>query len=143
MKLLPPFIKRHTFYDAHGETPYMTRYTLFACRWFTVKLHEFHRGDSDPDFHDHPWPFVSLILSGGYWEFTPRGRSWKAPGAIVLHRASDAHRVEMPKPSWTLLICGRKSREWGFHAPTGWCRWTTYVRGGRSACADEPVGVCS
>lgn len=121
--------KGHTFFDAHGTTPYMTRYTLIDCRWFTLKLHHFHRGDSDPDFHDHPWPFVALILCGGYWEHTSRGISWKAPGSLVLHRAADAHRVTMASPTWTLLLCGKKVRDWGFHTPSGWCRWKTYVAG--------------
>lgn len=34
-------------------------------------LHKFYRGDEDPYLHDHPWPFTSLILTGGYWEETP------------------------------------------------------------------------
>ena len=139
------FFDRHTFYDAHGVTPYMTRYTLVGCRWFSLKLHHFHRGDSDPDFHDHPWPFVALILAGGYWELQPAGGekvtvSWKAPGTLILHRAADAHRVVMKRPTWTLILCGPKVRDWGFHAPTGWCGWRTYVRGGRAACASEAAG---
>lgn len=37
------------------ETPYMTR--LWVGR---LRLHIFHRGDQDPDCHDHPW---------GFWTF--------------------------------------------------------------------------
>lgn len=36
-----------------------------------VYLHKFYRGDEDPHFHDHPWPFTSLILTTGYYEETP------------------------------------------------------------------------
>src|SRR5690606_161477 len=37
--------------DDHA-TPYMTRYWIGRLR-----LHIFHRGDQDPDCHDHPWSF--------------------------------------------------------------------------------------
>jgi hypothetical protein len=33
-----------------------------------IFLHVIHRNDDDRDPHDHPWPFTSLILSGGYWD---------------------------------------------------------------------------
>jgi hypothetical protein len=26
------------------------------------------RSDYDREGHDHPWPFVSFVLKGGYWE---------------------------------------------------------------------------
>lgn len=47
--------------DGDHATPYMTRYWLGRLR-----LHIFHRGDADPDPHDHPWgfwtfPFTSYI----------------------------------------------------------------------------------
>lgn len=43
--------------DEHA-TPYMTRY------WFgRLRLHIFHRGDQDPDCHDHPWDFWTFPLT--------------------------------------------------------------------------------
>lgn len=47
--------------DAEHATPYMTRYWIGRLR-----LHIFHRGDQDPDPHDHPWdfwtfPFTSYV----------------------------------------------------------------------------------
>ena len=38
--------------DAEHDTPYMTRWWIGRLR-----LHVFHRGDQDPDPHDHPWDF--------------------------------------------------------------------------------------
>ena len=46
-------------YGAEGdhETIYMTRL------WFgRLRLHFFHRGDADPDSHDHPWGFWTFPL---------------------------------------------------------------------------------
>lgn len=47
------FMAWSTIYDREGEgTPYMTRIWIGRLR-----LHIFHRGDADPDAHDHPWDF--------------------------------------------------------------------------------------
>jgi hypothetical protein len=50
----------HTIYGVDGEhnTPYMTRVWLGRLR-----LHIFHRGDADPDCHDHPWDFWTFPLT--------------------------------------------------------------------------------
>ena len=51
---------RSTIYGRAGEhdTPYMTRI------WFgRLRLHIFHRGDQDPDCHDHPWNFWTFPLT--------------------------------------------------------------------------------
>lgn len=49
----------NTIYGRAGEhaEPYMTR------AWFgRLRLHIFHRGDNDPDPHDHPWGFWTFPL---------------------------------------------------------------------------------
>lgn len=55
-----PFFGRYTIYGVEGEhnLPYMTRYWIGRLR-----LHIFHRGDNDPDPHDHPWAFWTFPLT--------------------------------------------------------------------------------
>lgn len=79
--------------------------------------------------HDHPWPFVSVILAGGYYEVTPaKGwkdgegptqRRWYGPGRVLTRPAEWIHRVEIPpgRDAWTLILRGRKERSWGFWCP--------------------------
>ena len=44
--------------EGDHETNYMTRV------WFgRLRLHIFHRGDNDPDCHDHPWDFWTFPLT--------------------------------------------------------------------------------
>lgn len=50
----------------NGEK-YMTRYTIYTCRFFSVKIHRIFESDDDC-LHDHPWAFISFILKGGYVE---------------------------------------------------------------------------
>ena len=59
----------------HGGDPYLIRYTLIECAWFSIKVHHILESDEDRCEHDHPWPFLSLILTGGYWEWVEGERT--------------------------------------------------------------------
>jgi hypothetical protein len=99
---------------------YMRRFHLARTRWFQVYLHEICASDQDPDFHDHPWSFVSIILAGGYTEHTPEGVFRRKAGQIIYRAAGSPHRLELSKRAWTLVITGRERREWGFLTKSGW-----------------------
>jgi hypothetical protein len=53
------YIGHDVVYGAEGEheTPYMSRWWIGRLRF-----HVFHRGDEDPDCHDHPWGFWTFPL---------------------------------------------------------------------------------
>jgi hypothetical protein len=129
--------------DGRGNT-FFVRYTVAKTRWFSVYLHQFFRSDAERCLHDHPWPFVSIILRGGYWEemFRPNSpvefatnRHWRRPGSVLRRTAETSHRIVLEpgtKP-WSLVIVGRKVRDWGFWTPTGWWKWRP---GGTPICED-------
>lgn len=48
------------------ESIYLRRWYLFKSKYFNIMLHNIRRSDDDPDPHDHPWGFVSVILRNGY-----------------------------------------------------------------------------
>lgn len=125
-----------------GLPRYLTRWTLLGKRFGQggkLYLHCFHRGDAESYFHDHPWPFWSLILWGGYWEFTPgkgatwapscpvgQHRRWYGPLRLLRRPAQWRHRVELPagRRCWTLVWTGARERSWGFWCPAkGWRHW--------------------
>ena len=64
--------------DRQSNEPYLERYYVFLKdrdRFpFNVFLHKFLKSDPD-DVHDHPWPYATLILKGGYWEWLPQFNS--------------------------------------------------------------------
>lgn len=114
--------------DARGDgaDAYMIRWTLLRCRWGRLYLHRFLRSDADVR-HDHPWPFISLILWRGYIEDTPAGRFRRWPGQLLRRPADHVHRVELVGgQAWTLVWAGRVCREWGFHTLDGWECWRRY-----------------
>lgn len=124
---------------------YLTRWTLAGARKDSrflggraVFLHRFHRSDPD-EMHDHPWPFVSVILSGGYWERTPGPgwangsgpvrRRWYGAGRVLVRPANWIHSVEIPagREAYTLILRGKKVKSWGFYCPrTGYVPWRTH-----------------
>ncbi len=112
----------------HDIEDYMTRWVL-QTPWGTIRLHRIRREDADPDPHDHPWSFVSLILWGGYREERPYWMSrWLRRGQINRFRAASVHRiVEVLPNTWTLVVSGRKVRSWGFHTPDGVVPWREYL----------------
>lgn len=59
---------------------YLTRWG-FRSKWFSVYLHKLDAPDPGTDLHDHPWPFVSIILRGGYVEQT-----WATATAVLRAR---------------------------------------------------------
>jgi hypothetical protein len=93
-------------------------------------LHHILKSDRDDALHDHPWPYSTLILWGGYDEVLPHDHSHfnDAPDTFtttqkmfsVLHReASSAHRLILKKPAWTLFWRGLRERKWNFITPDG------------------------
>ena len=103
-------------------------------------LHKFLKSDPD-DVHDHPWPYATLILKGGYWEWLPqfnnRGEKisevakWRAPGHFRICSANSYHRIELDPnvTCWTLFMPGPQKREWGFLVNNQWIPNDVYLTG--------------
>lgn len=84
--------------DIHtNDDLYLTRYSCaLAPRYF---LHVFHRGDSDPDPHDHPWAFDTLPLTSYVEEVWRNGtltQNLVLAGRWHQREASYCHRVIGP-----------------------------------------------
>lgn len=132
----------------HDGRLYIKRLIIFRCYLFSIMLHRIYLSDTDC-LHDHPWGFLSIILKRGYWEFTPlegynyetyrfENSRWYSAGSILYRPAKWIHRLEMDeqqersgKPTITLVITGRKIREWGFWTKLGWLYWMKYRPTGR------------
>ena len=128
--------------DRVNNEPYLERYYLFLKdrqRFpFNVFLHKFLKSDPD-DVHDHPWPYATLIVRGGYYEWTPvfdaNGKKiaetcrWHGVGSFRRARASQYHRVELDPDidCWTLFVPGIHQREWGFLTKRGWVHFEKYL----------------
>ena len=98
--------------DYDQSEPFMIRYyVLFRKRpkWFpfNVFIHKIIKSDLG-DLHDHYWSYVTIILKGGYWETTEKGKYWRAPGYIGFKKSQNRHSLKIPegKTAWTLILVG-------------------------------------
>ena len=135
----------------HDDQPYLERWILFRCRWFGLMLHKFI-GSDDECLHDHPWPFISFLISRpGYLEWvpasgtesmyrlapgqftamapdgTPLTGTWYPRWSLLFRPAHCVHRVETPTiPMWSLVLHGKKCQSWGFQTKVGWRHHSAY-----------------
>lgn len=90
--------------DGEHATAYMTRYWIGRLR-----LHVFHRGDQDPDAHDHPWgfwtfpftPYVEEVVEpveGGYRTRLQVVPAWRPNYRPATHTHRVLGRYVGPKP---------------------------------------------
>lgn len=128
--------------DRQRDEPYLERYYVFLKdrTWFpfNIFVHKFLK--SDPDhLHDHPWPYFTLILKGGYYEWVPYYDKdsdkmteickWRGPGHFRVCKATSYHRIDLNPEitAWTLFIPGPQKREWGFMVRNKWIHNTEYL----------------
>ena len=143
LKLLDRLGRKRIVMDRVENEPYLERYYLFLRERerfpFNVFLHKFLKSDPD-DVHDHPWPYATVILKGGYWEWIPHfdtvGRKtgeyqvWRGPGHFRISKANSFHRIELDPDitAWTLFMPGPKQRDWGFLVKNKWIQWEQYLK---------------
>ncbi len=133
-KIIMQELGRHRIInDRIDEEPYLERYYLFLKDRknfpFNIFLHKFLKSDPD-DLHDHPWSYRTLIIYGGYWEYTEQGKFWRGPFSYRYSSAETFHRIELDaeKPyCWTLFIPGKRVRNWGFKTKDGWIENNKYL----------------
>jgi hypothetical protein len=82
--------------------PWMNRYyVLFRYRpkWFpfNILIHEMLADDHGEGVHNHLCPYITIILRGGYWETTKKGKFWRKPGYIGFRSANAHHRVRLKR----------------------------------------------
>jgi hypothetical protein len=134
--------RKRIIMDRLDNEPYLERYYIFLKDRvhfpFNIFIHKFLKSDPD-DVHDHPWPYATLILKGGYWEHTPifneEGKKigefvrWRGPGHFRTCSANSYHRIELDPAvtCWTLFMPGPQTREWGFLVKDKWIHNETYL----------------
>jgi hypothetical protein len=141
-KLMQRLGRHRVIMDRQSDEPYLERYYVFLKdrTWFpfNIFVHKFLK--SDPDhLHDHPWPYFTLILKGGYYEWVPYYDKdnkkmteickWRGPGHFRICKATSYHRIDLNPAvtAWTLFIPGPQKREWGFLVRNKWIHNNDYL----------------
>jgi hypothetical protein len=131
--------RRLTLRRADGQV-YLDRWGIGHDRVGGVLLHRMEAPDPGVDLHDHPWTFVSIVLSGGYTELRAETR-WapmfaanaevystcgrgvenrRRVGSVQRMRLDECHTITKlhGRRCWTLVIKGPRRRKWGSTCPT-------------------------
>jgi hypothetical protein len=135
--------RKRIILDRDSNEPYLERYYVFLKDRktfpFNVFIHKFLKSDPD-DVHDHPWPYATLILKGGYYEWIPVFNSlgskigeiakWRGPGHFRTCSANSYHRIELDPAveCWTMFMPGKQTREWGFLVNDEWVNNEQYFK---------------
>lgn len=135
--------RKRIIMDRVNNEPYLERYYLFLKDRekfpFNMFLHKFLKGDPD-DVHDHPWPYATLIVKGGYYEWVPvfnsigqkisEQRLWRGPGHFRICKPNSFHRIELKDgvTAWTIFMPGPHKREWGFLVDNKWIPHDHYLQ---------------
>jgi hypothetical protein len=141
-KLMQRLGRHRIILDRQSSEPLLERYYLFLKdrTWFpfNIFVHKFLKSDPD-DVHDHPWPYATLILKGGYYEWIPQfdkqGNKfneiavWRGPGSFRICGATSYHRIELDPSvtAWTLFMPGPQEKEWGFLVKNKWVHNEEYL----------------
>lgn len=99
--------------------PYLQRWILWL--GITIRIHKFYRGDQDRALHDHPWWFITFPFHSyreDYWDSRTQTKDNRLVKRFRFHFRPSDHRHIVRKiskgPTWTFVITGWKTREWGF-----------------------------
>lgn len=109
----------------HPAELHFSRLRIVQTPWFGAYLHRFDNPDVR-QLHDHPWPFVSFILRGGYEEVRAYGHAPVRVRWYNVKRSTDLHYIAklLHRPTWTLIFVGPRVRTWGYVDPDG--TWTQF-----------------
>jgi hypothetical protein len=120
LKLLEKLGRKKTILDrgsSHPKfneaKPWMNRYyILFRNRpkWFpfNILIHEMLDDDHGEGVHNHLCPYITIIISGGYWETIKNVKFWRSTWYVGFRSTNNYHRVDLEpgtKPL-TLFIPG-------------------------------------
>lgn len=94
--LVDALIKRAMKNPFNHLGEYMERYWVLdpkgiLSRWLTARIHVIKLSDADRHLHDHPWPYTTIILKGGYTEIT----HWDTMGEAEAWAIKEGHQGGM------------------------------------------------
>lgn len=92
---------------------YLERWTVVKIGKLHIRLHDIKRNDATPFLHNHPFHYLSFILSGGYEENVD-GKIINRKRFSLAFRSDKAyHRIVSVKPNTrTIFFTWKTSTKW-------------------------------
>jgi hypothetical protein len=95
--------------------PYLLRWEMVGSTpEHHVYLHRIVDSEREDRLHGHPWPSVSIILSGRYIDHMDKRQQLRVPGDVVYRPMDERHRMELipGEDCSTLFLTGNKAALW-------------------------------
>ena len=88
----------------------LDRYYLLQLFGYGIFLHKMHHDEEKDIFHNHPWPWFSIIL--GKYKEQKAGQEIVIQRFINWNNSQTYHRVELFKPTWSIFVHGKRNNKW-------------------------------
>lgn len=95
---------------------YLHRFTILLIGKLHIRLHSIKSSDSTELYHNHPFNFVSLLLTGGYEEHIIKGtgtvkKHYKAP-CLIFRSHATLHRLHSVDANTKTLFIAYGKYKW-------------------------------
>lgn len=119
------FLSSVNFLDiADPSKVQMRRFRIIDTPWFGIYIHTILRPDSAYGFHDHPWSFISIVLSGEFREGLAYEVKTHRKFSVYRRIAEEMHTIlKVTRPVTTMIFVGPRRREWGIYDPHQGGKW--------------------
>jgi len=105
--------KRAAFHIHRNDKLYLSRWFIFSSKWLTIYLHKIY--ESDIELHTHPWDNISFPVGGCIREHhVDHSYTTLKNFRPYFRKAEQPHRLGVDGVSWSVFICFRRRRKWGF-----------------------------
>ena len=110
-------IKMILFKKYRSIPKYLERFTILKLFNFHIRIHKILSEDKTPFYHNHPFNFLSIILSGGYTEeylsgdkiITKKHKKFN----FILRNKTTYHKITSVKPNTkTLFFALGNTKNW-------------------------------
>lgn len=83
---------------------------------FSIRVHHWVKGDPANYQHSHPWPFLTIVLWGGYDDIGDGRPTDYVRGPTIRYRPLTwKHAVINVRPrTWSIVITGKVLSPWRF-----------------------------
>ena len=106
------------FFKNYIDLPnYLLRFTLLQTKRLHIRLHTILAADGTPYLHNHPFNYISVIISGGYTEQFLDNKNLKTiihkRFSFIKRKNTDFHRIlSVESKTKTLFFAFNKENNW-------------------------------
>lgn len=110
------------------------RFSIFACRYFSIYIHHIYKADQDKHLHNHPWNYVSMVIKGSYLEQSVAGVNHIMPFSFNYAKRNRFHKILKlnDEKVISIFITGKRHKTWGYNVDNFYIEHDVYRQNKRN-----------